>query len=128
LCFYCPDMSRFSSGPCVGFPMEFCSNQVSRNRVKIFSDITQNKVIILLNSDYLHIKKGPKHEIFVSGVFTQNVSVWVGDFGNRQKNLWFRLNFFYFLVLSLKLLKKFKCCRRQCLQMLNTVTENTKNI
>ncbi len=29
--------------------------------------------------------KGPKHEIFGSGVFTQIRSVWVGDLGTRQK-------------------------------------------
>jgi hypothetical protein len=39
--------------------------------------------------------KGPKHEIFGSGVFTQIRPVCVGDIGTRPKNpkkFWFRLD------------------------------------
>jgi hypothetical protein len=31
--------------------------------------------------------KGPKHEIFEHGVFTQIRSVWIGDLGSRPKNV-----------------------------------------
>jgi hypothetical protein len=40
-----------------------------------------------------HFLKGPKLEIFGSGVFTQIRPVWVGDLGTRPKNPklgWFR--------------------------------------
>jgi hypothetical protein len=30
--------------------------------------------------------KGPKHEIFESGFFTQIIGLWLGDFGTGEKN------------------------------------------
>jgi hypothetical protein len=47
--------------------------------------------------------KGPKLEIFGSGVFTQIIPVWVGDLGTRPKNpkfVWFRLKNRQFILVS----------------------------
>jgi hypothetical protein len=49
--------------------------------------------------------KGPKHEIFGSGVFIQIRPVWVGDSGTRPKNpKWLRLEiavlYFYRYLLA----------------------------
>jgi hypothetical protein len=30
--------------------------------------------------------KGPKHEIFVAGIFAQIRPIWIGDLGTRPKN------------------------------------------
>ncbi len=46
--------------------------------------------------------KGPKHEIFEKGVFTQIRPVWVGDLGTRPKNyknLWLG---FYIKIFMMK--------------------------
>jgi hypothetical protein len=52
---------------------------------------TKQLCLFRINSDveiFLRWKtlKGPKHEIFVAGIFTQINSVWIGDLRTRPKN------------------------------------------
>jgi hypothetical protein len=48
--------------------------------------------------------KGPKHEIFESGYFTQIRGLWLGDFGTGEKNLNFESWSNYFRVFAAKFL------------------------
>jgi hypothetical protein len=41
----------------------------------------------IFEQKFLKFLKGPKREMFVAGIFTENRSVWVGDLETRPKNL-----------------------------------------
>ncbi len=49
------------------------------------ADLTGSGLMSRFVCEYRYLK-GPRHEIFVAGIFTQIRPVWVGDLGTRPKS------------------------------------------
>jgi hypothetical protein len=50
-----------------------------------FKGLSNDTTLMQIQSGRTVPLKGPKHEIFVAGIFKQISPVWVGDFGTRPK-------------------------------------------
>jgi hypothetical protein len=61
-------------------------NSEKKHRQKIVKEKTTYVAVFPLPPFPIKLLKGPKHEIFESGFFTQIRGLWLGDLGTGEKN------------------------------------------